>query len=161
MLRTLERTVAVLPAMRAALMTWHPPVLLHGDAHAGNAFLRSNSSGCQAVLLDWARARIGSPLEDVCSWLQSVGYWEWEVRRRHDTLLKCYLGERHLPSFLDSEFRELCWLAAACNAMSGALRYHLLVSCDAARPAEARFHAAAAAKDSLRVLRRADICWRS
>jgi len=114
-----------------------------------------------AVLLDWGRARFGSPLEDVSSWLQSVGYWEPEVRRRHDTLLRSYLRARDLSDHLSPELRELYWMAAACNAMSGALRYHLAVMLDSTRSGEERSGAFCALQDSLRIIRRADICWRN
>jgi hypothetical protein len=161
MLRALERTAATLPLMRRALQTWHPPVLLHGDAHAGNAIVPHDPRRGAAVLLDWGRSRLGSPLEDVSSWLQSVGYWEPEVRRRHDTLFRRYLVARGLPEHLSPELRELYWLAAASNAMAGAVRYHLMVMQDPTRRTRERSGSARAVADWLRIVRRADVCWRN
>jgi hypothetical protein len=45
-------------------------------------------------LIDWARARRGSPFEDVASWLHSLGCWEPEARRRHDSLLTDVISTR-------------------------------------------------------------------
>jgi hypothetical protein len=118
------------------------------------------------VLLDWGRARIGAPLEDVSSWLQSLGFWEPEARRRHDTLLRRYLTCRGGPDRLDRGLRDAYWLAGACNALAGALRYQVAVADGWRRPAAraravaARAVAARAARDALRVVRRADACWR-
>jgi aminoglycoside phosphotransferase (APT) family kinase protein len=161
MLRTLERILQALPAMRAALRSSGPTTLLHGDVHAGNAVVRNKSGAHSVVLLDWGRARLGSPLEDVSSWLQSVSFWEPEVKRRHDTLLRSYLRARRLPDSIGSELRELYWIATACNAMAGALRYHLAVTLDSGRPEEERYSAFHALLDWLRIIRRADLCWRN
>jgi hypothetical protein len=161
MLRPLERIMQTLPAMRTALKSAGPTTFLHGDLHAGNAIVRSQNGVRTAVLLDWGRARFGSPLEDVCSWLQSVGFWEPEVRRRHDTLLRSYLRARDLSEHVSPELRELYWMAAACNAMAGSLRYHLAVMLDFARSEEQRYWAFRALQDSLRIIRRADVCWRN
>jgi aminoglycoside phosphotransferase (APT) family kinase protein len=38
--------------------------VIHGDAHPGNAIIRQRTATQEAILLDWGRARIGSPLED-------------------------------------------------------------------------------------------------
>src|SRR5919108_667753 len=81
--------------------------------------IRGRGPGSRAVLLDWARARRGSPLEDVSSWLQSLGYWELEARRRHDTLLRRYLKARAFAGELSRAVRDAYWLAAACNVLAG------------------------------------------
>jgi hypothetical protein len=91
MLRALERVIGMLPSMRVALKSWGT-TLLHRDVHAGNAMVRRRGGKVSAVLVDWGRARLGSPLEDVSSWLQSAGFWEPEVRRGHDTLFRSYLS---------------------------------------------------------------------
>jgi hypothetical protein len=115
----------------------------------------------RVVLLDWGRARVGSPLEDVASWLQSLGFWEPEARRRHDTLLRRYLVARGLPRHLGPEVRDAYWLAAASNGLAGALRYHLAVIDGWSQPTAARrAHSVRAAADWLRVIRRADAYWR-
>lgn len=153
-----RRVVEKLPVLRQQLLSFAPfgngPV--HGDVHPGNALVRRRQRGQQPALLDWSRARIGSPLEDVVSWLQSLGYWEPEARRRHDTLLGEYLlarGENPRPS---DDLRAAYWLAGASNALAGALRYHLWVAADGRAPADRRARAAHAANDWLRVIRRAD-----
>jgi hypothetical protein len=159
----MRRMVASLPAVRAALLAAAPfgRAVLHGDAHSGNALVRIRDGAEQVVLLDWARARLGSPLEDVSSWLQSLGYWEPEARRRHDTLLRRYLAARGLPAHLGRELRDAYWLAGACNVLAGALRYHLLVADGwGAAPSRTRADAARAARDHLRIIRRADALWR-
>jgi hypothetical protein len=154
--RSLERIVDSLPAIRRRLMA--KTVLLHGDVHSGNVVFCNRGNSSQAVLLDWNRIRIGSPLEDVSSWLQSLGYWEWQARRGHDTLLRLYLEARGLPSVLTNEVRELYWLAGACNALAGALRYHLSFVNDG-WPGHVRAKHAKAACDWLRIIRRAHSCW--
>lgn len=154
--RVLERMASALPAIRSRLMAG--AVLLHGDAHSGNVALRQRGDSREAVLFDWNRTRIGSPLEDVSSWLQSLGYWEWQARRRHDTLLQTYLAARGLRPVLTSELRELYWLAGACNALAGALHYHLSFV-NESRSARVRAEHARAACDWLRIIRRADACW--
>ncbi len=154
--RALDRIANALPAIRRRLMAG--AVLLHGDAHSGNVAVRKRGDSLQAVLFDWSRIRIGSALEDVSSWLQSLGYWEWQARRRHDTLLQAYLAARGLPPVLTGELRELYWLAGACNALSGALRYHLSFVNERC-PAPVRAEHARAARDWLRIVRRADACW--
>jgi aminoglycoside phosphotransferase (APT) family kinase protein len=159
MLRTLERVREALPEMRRAVTAETGATLLHGDAHPGNAIVR-RLDNAPPVLLDWGRARIGSPLEDVCSWLHSLGFWEPQARRLHDSLLAGYQAARGFPHSLSPSFRTLCWLAGASNAMAGALRYHLSVAADADRTGEQRWSSALAAGDWLRILRRADACWR-
>jgi aminoglycoside phosphotransferase (APT) family kinase protein len=135
-LPALHRVVAALPEMRLALLAAAPfgCAVLHGDAHPGNVLLCGQGTSERVVLLDWGRARLGSPLEDVASWLRSLGCWEPAARRRHDTLLRRYLRARGLPDHLGPEVRDAYWLAAACNVLSGALRYHLAVMDGWGRP---------------------------
>lgn len=159
-LRAIERIVSALPAIRQQLLAADGPVILHGDAHSGNVVLRGEGESREAVLLDWGRLRYGSPWEDVSSWLQSLGYWEWEVRRRHDTLLRHYLAARGLPATLTRHIRDLYWLAGASNALAGALRYHLHCLTNTADTIERAAHARSAC-DWLRIMRRADACWHS
>ena len=159
----LRRTVAALGAMRQQLCAAEPfrVAALHGDVHSGNVIIRTTSGTGRAVLLDWGRARVGSPLEDVSAWLQSLGYWEPEARRRHDTLLQYYLAARGVSTHLGRELRDAYWLASACNVLSGALRYYLsLADGWGAASSHARADAARAARDHLRVIRRADAVWR-
>jgi aminoglycoside phosphotransferase (APT) family kinase protein len=129
--------------------------------HAGNAIVHGDGEQRELVLVDWGRARFGSPLEDVASWLQSLGYWEYEVRRRHDSLFRHYLAARNLPDRFTPELRALYWFAASSNAMAGALRYHLAVINDPERTREEQAESAGAVSDWLRIIRRADACWRN
>ena len=156
-----RRVILALGAMRRQLMDF--PNLgrapIHGDIHPGNVLVRRRAGTAEPALLDWSRARIGSPLEDVSSWLQSLGYWEPETRRRHDTLLAHYLRSRGADGRLLPDFRVAYWLAGASNALSGALRYHLSVALDHRTGRVRRASAARAARDWLRVLRRADAYW--
>lgn len=159
----LRRMVAALPTVRRQLVAAGPfgPAVLHGDVHAGNAVVRMVAGAERPVLLDWARARVGPPLEDVSSWLQSLGFWEPVARQRHDTLLRRYLAARGASPHLGRDLRDAYWLAAASNVLAGALRYYLTVADgwgDA--PSRARAGAARAARDHLRVIRRADAVWR-
>ncbi|HYO11880.1 MAG TPA: phosphotransferase [Thermoanaerobaculia bacterium] len=160
-LAALRRMVFALPDFRRHLLDF--PLLgrsvIHGDVHPGNALVRVRDTQERPVLLDWGRARIGSPLEDVSSWLQSLGYWEPQARRRHDTLLVRYLRARGLPPRLDRDLRDAYWLAGASNALSGALAYHLWRGMRASGPNE-RASSLHSAGDCLRVIRRADMCWR-
>ena len=160
MLRPLERVTNALPVIRRELAGFLGTTVLHGDAHTGNAIIRRSGESNEAVLLDWGRARIGSPLEDLCSWLRSVSFWEPEARRLHDSLTKRYLGARGMALELTPQFRDAYWLAAACNGLSGALRYHLLVMCDPERSSNEQWWAARASADWLRAIRRADACVR-
>jgi aminoglycoside phosphotransferase (APT) family kinase protein len=82
-------------------------VWMHGDMHPGNVILRRGVAGVEPVLLDWARARPGSALEDVSAWVQSLGHWEPQARRFHDTLVRTYLVARGLEPVLPSDFRRL------------------------------------------------------
>lgn len=122
----LRRVVAALPAIRAHLMT-HEKTLIHGDVHPGNTCLRERGRDPDVVLIDWARARVGSPMEDVASWLHSLGCWEPQARRRHDTLIRAYLASRRVPRRFEADVRLDYWLASASNGLSGAIRYHLAV----------------------------------
>jgi aminoglycoside phosphotransferase (APT) family kinase protein len=133
---------------------------LHGDMHSGNAVIRICERKPDAVLLDWGRARLGSPLEDVASWLQSLAYWEPETRRFHDTLVVRYLEWAGRPGLLVREFRRLYWLAAASNAMAGGLRYHLDTMLNPAVALRVRERSRTMANDWLRIIRRADEYWR-
>jgi hypothetical protein len=155
-----RRLVEALPVIRRALLPTSHPVWIHGDLHPGNVILRRGETGVEPVLLDWARARHGSPLEDVNAWVQSLGHWEPQARRFHDTLLRTYLTAQGLEPVLDREFRRLYWVAGACNALSGALRYYLVAIQQARTPA-AQAKAFALAQHWLRLLRRADASWRA
>ncbi|MDQ3810826.1 MAG: aminoglycoside phosphotransferase family protein [Chloroflexota bacterium] len=159
----LRRVCEALPQMRRSLLSAEPfrTAVIHGDVHSANVILASAQSAERVVLFDWARARVGSPLEDVASWLQSLGYWEPEAKRRHDTLLRRYLVARGQPEILTRGLRDAYWFAAASNVLAGALRYHLTVAAGGSgAPSRARADAGRAARDLLRVLRRADLVWR-
>jgi aminoglycoside phosphotransferase (APT) family kinase protein len=155
-----RRVVRALPAMRYQLRAFQPlgQGVIHGDVHPGNVLVRRRASRAEPVLIDWGRARLGSPLEDVSSWLQSLGCWEPEARRRHDTLLRAYLSARGLDDRLSPDLRAAYWLAGASNALAGALRYHLALA-SAARARRQRGAAIRAASHWLRVIRRADAYW--
>ena len=161
--RPLGRLVGSLPRLRRELLGLPclGTTLLHGDVHSRNVMLRVRTGREQAVFIDWGRARLGSPLEDVSSWLESLGGWEREVRRRHDTLLRHYLLARGWPGGLERTLRDAYWLASASNSLAGALAYHLAVAGDARRTARERGAGAAAARLHLRVIRRADALWRA
>ena len=185
----LRRMVAVLPAVRRALLAAAPfgTAVLHGDAHSGNVVFRAprsrpgdaaaheagtvsvtrsrgatrSASAASVCLLDWGRARLGSPLEDVSSWLQSLGYWEPVARARHDTLLRRYLAARGGATTLAQDVRDAYWLAGASNVLAGALRYHLAMADGwGTAPSRSRAEAVRAAYVQLRILRRADAVWR-
>jgi aminoglycoside phosphotransferase (APT) family kinase protein len=91
----LGRIVLARARLREELLSERPfgcrPI--HGGVHPGNALVRRRGQKDEPVLLDWGRARLGSPLEDASSWPQSLSYWEAEGRRNHDTLLTAYLSE--------------------------------------------------------------------
>jgi aminoglycoside phosphotransferase (APT) family kinase protein len=151
-----------LPELRQQLLAYTPlgRVAIHGDVHPGNVLVRRRAGNKEPILIDWGRARSGSPLEDLSSWLQSLSYWEPRARLRHDTLLGSYLSARGMERRLTSDLRAAYWLAGASNALSGALQYHLslLVGQTPARPS--RIPAAArSARDWLRIVRRAAACW--
>lgn len=134
-LGALEDVVAELGPLRRHLRRARPFAgrVLHGDLHPGNVLYRRRGEALEVVFLDWARARIGSALEDVSAWLQSLAVWEPEMHRRHDTLLVRYLAAAGAPPRLTAELRDLYWLATASNALSGALAHHLTAV--AAQPA--------------------------
>jgi len=156
MLPVLERVTDALPRLRHILCTTAPFAgVIHGDLHPGNVLHRGRGRLCEPVLVDWARARHGSALEDVSSWLHSLGMWEPEARRRHDTLFTRYLAARALPPRLTREIRDLYWLAGASNALAGALAYHLGVATSESSTA-ARASSLRCAHHWSRVLRRAD-----
>ena len=157
-LPAVRRLARNLPAIRRYLLEELPlkSTLIHGDVHSGNVLLRKRNGKLSPVFLDWGRSRHGSPLEDVSSWLQSLGFWEPEARRKHDSLLREYLGARGFPSELTDEIRGAYWLAAACNVLGGAAVYHLSVAHDRDRPVGQRQLAARSLADALRILRRAD-----
>ncbi len=158
-LASVRRLGEVLPELRRQLLAFDSlgTAMIHGDAHPGNAMVRS---GERPVLLDWGRARFGSPLEDVSSWLQSLGYWEPAARRRHDTLLAGYLAARGLPARAGRELRDAYWLAGASNMLSGAPLVHLWTAQGAPLGSRRRAAGIKAAEDALRIIRRADVCWR-
>lgn len=159
--RLVRRVVAALPLMRRQLLTFAPltRTAIHGDLHSGNAVMRRRGGREEPVLLDWGRARLGSPLEDVSSWLHSLGCWEPEARRRHDTLFSAYLSARGLDRILHSDLRGAYWLAGASNALAGALLHHLSVATDHTVSDARRASAVSSALEWLRVLRRADALW--
>jgi hypothetical protein len=156
----LRRLVEKMPVLRAQLLDFFGTAVLHGDVHPGNVVVRATGSGREVLLLDWGRARLGSPLEDLSSWVSSVGLWEPEARRVHDTLLRRYLASRDSAQQLSQQFRDACCLAGACNALSGALRYHLAVLADERRNRREQRASDRAAADWLRIVRRADLSMR-
>lgn len=127
----LKRVIAALPWVRAQLLGSNR-TLIHGDVHPGNVLVYPDGDDMRVTLIDWGRARIGSPLEDVASWLHSVGCWEPEARRRHDTLLRAYLESRRAPLRITPALRRDYWLASVSNGLGGAIRYHIAVVCDPA-----------------------------
>lgn len=135
------------------------PCFIHGDAHPGNAMV-PGGEGSLPLLLDWGRCRSGSPLEDLSSWLQTLGLWEPQARRRHDALFRRYLAARGLPPLLDRRTRDHYWLAAACNVMAGALTYRLWVAGECAPGSPERAEAVRLAEDCVRIVVRAHRCWR-
>jgi hypothetical protein len=160
-LPAVRRVAAALPAIRRQTLTADPgSAVLHGDVHSGNAKVRQRAGALEPVLLDWSHTRIGSPLEDVSSWLQSLGYWEPEARRRHDSLLGRYLAARGLRATAAKPLREAYWLAGGSNAMAGALRYHVFVATDQESPGWVREESGRQVRDWLRIVRRADAVWK-
>ena len=87
-------------------------------------------------------------------------FWEPQAKRVQEMLIKRYLRARGIAVKITSQFRDAYWLAAACNGLSGALRYHLLVMCDEQRSRHEQCGAARASADWLRVIRHADACIR-
>jgi hypothetical protein len=161
--RLVQRIAEALPVIRRELManTTFRSTLIHGDVHSGNIIMRRERGAARPVFLDWGRSRHGSPLEDVSSWLESLGFWEPEAKRRHDALLRqylvCYRGEDNLTE----EVRGLYWAAAACNVLAGAAIYHFSVAEDARRSPHERDSAVRSLADCIRVLRRGAAYWSS
>lgn len=160
-LPALGKVVRALPEIRRQLLAERPfgcrPI--HGDVHPGNVLVRRRDGGDRPVLLDWGRARLASPLEDVSSWLQSLGYWEPEGRRRHDTLLVAYLSALGMNQVLTSSLRAAYWMAGSSNVLSGALLYHLHIAADHHRSRAQRTASINAARDALRIVCRTNACW--
>lgn len=159
--RALETLVAELDQIRDWLRS-DPHVaqcVIHGDAHPGNAIIDAESF--EPRLFDWAKYRIGSPLEDLSSWLQSLGCWEPSAKARHDHLFRHYLRLRGLDPSLTREIRDHYWLAAASNVLAGALRYHLVVACEQSPGSAAHSTAIRLSADCMRIIYRAYLCWRS
>ena len=150
----LRRVVAALPAIRSRLLSGITTVI-HGDVHPGNVILRRGGGDVEVLLVDWARARIGSPLEDVASWLHSLGCWEPQARRRHDTLMQAYLDARIVRRRFGRDLRFDYWLASVSNGLSGAIRYHLAVLSNSATTECARYDSYRALSAWERVVRRA------
>jgi hypothetical protein len=149
----LRRVVRRLGALRARLLAGET-TLIHGDMHPGNVCTRDHARQ-PVVFVDWARARPGSPLEDIASWLHSLGCWEPQARRRHDTLMRAYLDARRGRSTFDRGLRMEYWLASASNGLAGAIRYHLAVSADPASDDDSRSRSRRALNASERVVKRA------
>jgi hypothetical protein len=124
---TLRRFVANLPSARARLLSQPglPATFIHGDVHPGNVLMTPDGTALRPVFVDWARARLGSPLEDVSSWIEWLRFWEPTAERTFDILLARYLSTRGLPSQSDRSLGRAYWTAAALNCCSGALSYHL------------------------------------
>ncbi|MGY3622500.1 aminoglycoside phosphotransferase family protein [Bradyrhizobium sp. USDA 10063] len=132
---------------------------IHGDLHTGNALARRRASVVEPILLDWGRARVGSPLEDVSSWLQTLGVWAPEIRCRHDSLFADYLAALGMERKLTPSIQNAYWLAGCSNALSGALAHHLRVAANADDGSRRRSSAVRLALAWLRIIRRADSCW--
>jgi len=160
-LRWARRVTASLRSLRRELLGFAPlgQRVIHGDLHPGNVVLRRRSGQSEPVLIDWGRARLGSPLEDVSSWLQSLGCWEPVARRRHDTLLVGYLSAAGMAPPLSADLRAAYWFAGASNALAGALLHHVSVVLDVRASSAERTKAIYMAREWLRVLRRADAFW--
>lgn len=120
----LARVVDALPEIRERLLA-SGATLIHGDVHPGNVLVRAGAGPDRVVLIDWAASRLGSPLEDIACWLHSLGCWDAEVRRRHDSLLAGFLRASQPGASLDGAVRARYWLASASNGLAGAIRYHL------------------------------------
>jgi hypothetical protein len=150
----LRRVVTALPGIRRRLLS-DGGAVIHGDMHPGNVIVREAADDLEVILIDWARARVGSPLEDIASWLHSLGCWEPQARRRHDTLMRAYLEARRAPRPFDSRVRADYWFASASNGLSGAIRYHLSVLADPMSSEAARENSHLASIAWQRVVRRA------
>ena len=158
-LRHLRKVADALPGMRAMLQA-DESVAMHGDVHTGNVHLARRNGADRVVLLDWSHARLGHGLEDVSSWLLSLGFWEPQAQRHHDTLLRSYRVARGHDPELTPDFRSRYWAAAGSNALAGALRYQLWVADPLSRnTARVQARAQRFAEQWLRVLRRAALYW--
>jgi hypothetical protein len=156
-----RRLVEDLRRWRGALLAGPlAPCAIHGDLHSGNVMVAGGAPP-RVVLIDWGRSRAGSPFEDVCSWLQSLAFWEPAVRRKHDTLLGRYLEARGAARAASGEVRAAYWLAGASNALAGAIAFHLEVCSSVTCSPRQRAASAGAVRDWLRILRRADAYWSS
>jgi aminoglycoside phosphotransferase (APT) family kinase protein len=147
----LRRVVGALPRMRERLLESGATVI-HGDVHPGNVLVRAGTGPHRVVLIDWARSRIGSPLEDVASWLHSLGCWDAEARRRHDSLLAVYLRACQPARRLEPEVRTNYWLASASNGLAGAIRYHIEVLSRPLAAGKARQHSRRALDEWQRII---------
>jgi hypothetical protein len=158
---SLRRFLGDLPSIRDFLLNEGPldPTLIHGDVHPGNAIVHDDGVTSDAFLIDWGRTRVGSPFEDLSSWLQSLGVWEQRARQGHDRLLTRYLHARGLDA-ITPRVRDHYWIAAGCNSLSGALRFHLLVALDQPEGSGAREYHVGIAVRWMAVLRRAEERWR-
>jgi hypothetical protein len=155
----LRRVVAALPGLRQRLLSNQAlgQAVVHGDMHSGNVLLRDGSAQPAVVLIDSGRARLGLPLEDISSWLESLGLWQPSVRRQRRTLLGQYLRARGLPIGLGPELDLSYWVAAACNALAGALRHHLLQALETVgAQSQRQSEALRAVHDYLRAIQLAD-----
>jgi len=151
----LKRVVKALPEIRRRLKTFGQ-VVLHGDVHSGNVIMSNFDGVPTPILLDWGRWRVGSPLEDVCSWIYSIGFWEPQARRFHDTLFSNYFAMIDGSRFTTA-LRDACSLAGTCNALSGVLRYHLWCATSSADVTSAeRAVAVRAVRYWMNALRRGD-----
>jgi hypothetical protein len=159
-LGVLRRITESLACLRRQLLAEFPSII-HGDAHSGNLRFRREGHRRSPVLLDWGRTRRGSALEDVCSWLHSLALWEPEARRRHDSLVRGYLAEMDCARGLTRELRDACWLASASNGLAGALRYYLGEMRAAPEGSDSYGIAAWGAAHWLRIISRADACFRA
>lgn len=159
-LPVVRRAVRFLPAARRELLRDGPlPTgVIHGDLHPGNMLVRRQRGRPEPVFLDWGRVRLGSPLEDLSSWLISLGTWQADTRRLREALLRTYLRGRGRSARITARLRRHYWLAAASNALSGALLYHLVVA-QAARDAATRAEQLRVAGRWLEVVREADRRW--
>ena len=153
-LRPLRRVAASLGQTRQQMNGALGTTLVHGDVHTGNVMLRTRAARAEVVFLDWGRSRIGSPLEDVSSWLLSLRSWEPAAARDHDTLFRAYLAAMGRPAALTTELRDAYWFAAASNVLAGALRYQLSVARESS--GKTRATAISQARAALRMIRRAD-----
>lgn len=157
-LRKVGRVAEAMPRLRRQLLAEKPfgcrPI--HGDVHPGNALVRRRRGRHEPVLIDWGRARLGSPLEDLSNWLQSLHFWEAEAQRLHDTYFSRYLSAFGMPRRLTADIRAAYWIAGASNALAGALLHHLVIVADPQQRKADRTTSFQAARHWLRVIRRAN-----